>query len=118
MTRSEKQSWEQIMNKYEYIVEPKSKAEEWCLRMGKQSCKRTNSIAAFAITFAIASSVLAGSLYFKYNADSQGMLLLVGLGFAWVWVFFWIETALLFHERRTFYRIVERLAERPRNEDS
>ena len=100
------------MNRNEYIVEPESKAEEYCLRMGKRSFRRSNSILGFAVTFVLASTALAGSMYFTFRDDPAGLTRWVTLGLAWVWTWFWVGAALLFHERRTYYRMIERLTKK------
>ena len=76
--------------------------------MGKRSFRRSNSILSFAVLFILVSAFLARLLYFLFQNDVAEFTRFVTLGFAWIWICFWVGAALLFHERRTYYRMIER----------
>jgi len=103
------------MKENEYIVEPQSQSEEYCLRMGRRSFRRSNSILGFAITFLLASLALAGSLFFTFRDDPAGLTRWVMMGLAWVWTCLWAGAALLFHVHRTYYRMIKRLSKKEAN---
>jgi len=92
------------------LVKPSNKSEEWVICKAEQSINKNNSWQIWVLVFLFSTVLLIMISWSKIKTDPYWLSHFAYWAISILWIIAWGANFLLWHERKTFYKIIQRMA--------